>query len=282
MKSARTLAILSLVAVVGFTVVAQEYKSGIKWPEPEKVTPGDVPGAPPSDAIVLFDGTDLSAFENGEKWRIADGYAEVRSADIRTKESFGDCQLHVEFATPEEVKGNGQGRGNSGIFLMDRYEVQVLDSYDNTTYFDGQAASIYKQTPPQVNACRGPGEWQTFDILFTAPRFDANGDLATPGYVTVLHNGVCVQNHFELQGPTSYTAPPTYGNGHPAKAPIRIQNHGNPVRYRNIWIREIAAIEGEHPAEKPPLPTPRNRRRQPAPAEDNAKSEADAAKPESR
>lgn len=272
MKSLRILSVVGLVAA-GLTVVAQEYKSGIKWPEPAKVTPGDAPGAAPSDAIVLFDGADLSAFENGEKWKIENGYAQVQSSDIRTKESFGDCQLHLEFATPEVVKGNGQGRGNSGVFLMDRYEVQILDSFDNTTYFDGQASSVYKQSPPQVNACRGPGEWQTYDILFTAPRFDANGDVTKPGYVTVLHNGVCTHNHFELQGPTSFTAPPTYGNGHPEKAPIRFQNHGNPVRFRNIWIREIAQIEGDHPLEKPPVPS-RQRRNRPQPRPDNPKNDA--------
>lgn len=250
MKSLRALVVVSAIlsAVPAF---AQEYKSGIKWPEPKVVTPGEKPGDPPSDATILFDGTDLSAFEGGEKWKVENGYTEVGPANILTKESFGDCQLHVEWATPEKVKGNGQGRGNSGIFLMDRYEVQILDSFENTTYFDGQAASVYKQSPPMVNASRGPGEWQTYDILFTAPRFDENGDVARPGFVTVLHNGVAVQNHFELQGPTSFTAPPTYGKGHAAKAPIRIQNHGNPVRFRNIWIREMKPVVGEHPAVKP-------------------------------
>jgi hypothetical protein len=147
--------------------------------------------------------------------------------------------LHVEFATPEKVVGKGQGRGNSGIFLMNRYEVQVLDSVDNPTYFDGQCGSIYKQTPPMVNVCRKPGEWQTYDIMFEAPRFNEDGSVKRPGYVTVLHNGVCVQNHFELLGGTFYDRPPKYEK-HPEKLPLNIQFHGNPVRFRNIWIREIS------------------------------------------
>jgi hypothetical protein len=268
-KHLRTLLVLSVVAVLGGRVVAQEYKSGIKWPEPTKIEPAAEPGGAPSDAIVLFDGTDLAAFEGGEKWKIENGYAEVSGGDVRTKESFGDCQFHIEWATPAEVKGSGQGRGNSGLFLMDRFEVQILDSFENETYFDGQAGSVYKQSPPMVNASRGPGEWQSYDILFTAPRFDVNGDLARPGYVTVLHNGVCVQNHFELQGPTSFTAPPAYEK-QPEKAPIRLQNHGNPVRFRNIWIREIAPIEGDHPLEKPPVPAakPRKPKAEPKPKEE--------------
>jgi len=224
-----------------------EYKSGIIWPEPAVVTPGKTNADPPSDAIVLFDGKDLSKWHNGEKWEIKDGYAVVQKANIVTKDSFGpDYQLHVEFATPEKVTGSGQGRGNSGVYLANRYEVQVLDSYENKTYFDGQCASIYKQTPPMVNACRKPGEWQTYDIIFNSPRFNEDGSLAKPGYVTVIHNGVVVQNHFELQGGTFYDRPPSYSK-HPEKQPIQLQNHGNPVRYRNIWIREIKPIEGKKP-----------------------------------
>lgn len=257
MKSLRTLLLCSLVSAASVTAVLlvrptadaqQEYKSGIVWPEPVVITPGK-DHEPPSDAIVLFDGTDLSKWAGGEKWIVKDGTAIPAKGDIKTKDSFGDCQLHVEFATPAEVKGRGQGRGNSGVFMMDRYEVQVLDSYENKTYFDGQCGSIYKQHPPLVNCCRKPGEWQTYDIIFESPRFDAAGKLTRPGYVTVLQNGIVVQNHFELQGGTFYDQPATY-TAHPPKAPIRLQNHGNPVRFRNIWVREVKEIEGKKPEKK--------------------------------
>ena len=236
----RALAIAGL--LLGTTLVVRgafvdEYKSGIKWVEPKVIDPGPV-GGPPSDAIVLFDGNDLSQWTGGEKWEIKDGYAISREAGITTKQGFGDCQLHVEWATPSEVSGEGQGRGNSGVYLMERYEVQVLDSYENKTYFDGQAGGIYKQHPPLVNACRKPGEWQSYDIIFTAPRFDEQGMLSKPAYLTLLQNGVIVQNHFELLGGTFYERPPAY-EAHPAQGPIHLQFHGNPVRFRNIWIREI-------------------------------------------
>ena len=168
MSSRRKLFAAVALAVVGVgvgSVLAQrEYKSGVVWPEPALVTPApiDQPGAPPSDAVVLFDGKTLDKWTNGDKWVIADGAATVKGGDITTKDKFGDCQLHVEFATPAVVKGSGQGRGNSGVFLMGKYEVQVLDSVDNKTYFDGQCGSLYKQTPPMVNVCRKPGEWQTY------------------------------------------------------------------------------------------------------------------------
>lgn len=216
---------------------AQEYKSGKVWPEPKVVDPGP-PGGPPSDALILFDGKDLAQWNGGEKWEIADGVATVKASGITTKQAFGDCQLHVEWAAPSDVKGSGQGRGNSGIYLMGHYEIQILDSYQNPTYPDGSAAALYKQMPPLVNVCRPPGEWQTYDIIFTAPRFDASGGVTRPGYVTVLHNGVLVQNHTEIQGTTSWDKPPAY-TPHPAKLPLSIQNHGNPVRFRNIWIREL-------------------------------------------
>src|SRR5262245_51970104 len=247
------------VAATAFGVVAAvaalqpEYKSGIVWPEPKVVTPGKADSDPPSDAVVLFDGKDLSKWKGGENWEVKDGYAVVQKSDITTKDSFGDYQLHVEFATPEKVSGTGQGRGNSGVFLANRYEVQVLDSFDNKTYFDGQCASLYKQTPPMVNACRKPGEWQTYEIIFTAPRFDESSKevkVLKPGYVTVIHNGVVVQNHFELQGGTYYDRPAAYEK-HPVKQPIRLQNHGNPVKYRNIWLREIKPLEGKKPEPKP-------------------------------
>ncbi|MBI3864487.1 MAG: DUF1080 domain-containing protein [Planctomycetia bacterium] len=236
--------VLSTALVVRGAFV-DEYKSGIEWAEPKVVDPGPV-GGPPSDAIVLFDGKDLSKWENGEKWEIKDGYAVSREDGITTKDSFGDCQLHVEWATPSEVSSEGQGRGNSGVYMMGKYEVQILDSYDNKTYFDGQAASIYKQHPPLVNACRKPGEWQAYDIIFTGPRFDESGKLLKPGYLTVLQNGIVVQNHFELMGGTFYDQPPKY-EAHPLQGPIHIQFHGNPVRFRNIWIREVAEIEGKKP-----------------------------------
>ncbi|MDY3561409.1 DUF1080 domain-containing protein [Gemmata sp. JC673] len=251
----RTLLLVSAGALTALGAVGalqKEYKSGVVWPEPAVVTPGKNPGDAPSDATVLFDGKDLSKWQGGEKWEIRDGYAVVKGGDITTKDSFGDYQLHVEFATPEEVKGNGQGRGNSGVFLANRYEVQVLDSFDNKTYFDGQCGSLYKQTPPMVNVCRKPGEWQTYDIVFTAPRFDEQAKevkVLKPGYVTLIHNGAVVQNHFELQGNTYYDRPASYQK-HPLKQPIRLQNHGNPVKFRNIWIREIKPLEGKKPEGK--------------------------------
>ncbi len=246
--------LLGLVAIfLTATTVAwqtQEYKSGVVWPEPPVIDPGS-PDRPPSDAIVLFDGKSLDGWQNGDKWKIEDGVATAAGGTITSKQKFGDCQLHVEFATPEEVKGSGQGRGNSGIYLMSRYEVQVLDSHDNQTYFDGQCGAIYKEQPPMVNACRKPGEWQTYDIIFNAPRFDADGSLETPGYVTVLHNGVLLHNHFELLGATSYTEPPRYV-AHADREPLQIQFHGNPVRFRNIWLREnIKPLIGLNPDPRP-------------------------------
>lgn len=246
---------LAACAVVAAAVAAQllaqkEYKSGVVWPEPKVVTPGEKPSDPPADAVVLFDGKDLSKWTNGEKWEVKDGYAVVQKANITTKDSFGpDYQLHVEFATPEKVSGSGQGRGNSGVYLANRYEVQILDSFDNKTYFDGQCAAIYKQTPPMVNACKKPGEWQTYDIIFESPRFAEDGKVLKPCYITVIHNGLVVHNHFELQGGTFYDRPASYAK-HPERQPIQLQNHGNPVKYRNIWLREIKPIEGKKPEPK--------------------------------
>ena len=214
-----------------------EYVSGIMWAEPKVVNPGPV-GGPPSDAIVLFDGKDLSQWDGGDKWKIEDGYAITQSAGITTKQKFGDCQFHVEFATPAEVKGSGQGRGNSGIYFMGIYELQVLDSYENPTYFDGQCGSIYKQFPPLVNASRKPGEWQAYDVIFTAPKFDEAGKVTKHAAMTVLHNGVLVQNHSELLGGTFYDKAPSY-TAHTDRLPIHLQFHGDPTRYRNIWLREI-------------------------------------------
>jgi hypothetical protein len=215
-----------------------EYVSGITWDEPKVIQPDPVP----SDAIVLFDGKDMAEWSGGENWEVKDGVATAQKNGITSKRSFGDCQLHVEWASPEKIEGNGQGRGNSGLYLMGKYEVQILDSFDNKTYFDGQCGSVYKQRPPMVNACRKPGEWQTYDILFTAPRFDDSGKVTKPAAVTVLQNSVVLHNHFELLGGTFYDRPPAYEK-HADKLPINIQFHGNPVRFRNIWIRELADLQ---------------------------------------
>ncbi|WP_114783014.1 3-keto-disaccharide hydrolase [Botryobacter ruber] len=211
-------------------------------PEPRVVTPGATNTAAPSDAIVLFDGKNLSEWKakngGGEAaWQVKNGEFTVGKGDIATKREFQDFQLHIEWSAPDEVKGNSQGRGNSGIFLQDRYEVQVLDSYNNRTYSNGQAASIYKQHRPLVNAMRKPTEWNVYDIIYTAPRFKEDGTVFTPARVTVLHNGVLVQHNVEIKGPTEYIGLPEY-KAH-GKAPISLQDHGNPVSYRNIWIREL-------------------------------------------
>lgn len=214
-----------------------EYKSGIVWPKPKMVDPGAI-GGHPSDAIVLVDGKSMSAWEGGDKWIVRDGYVIANKQSITSKQSFGDCQLHVEWATPSVVSGHGQGRGNSGVFMMGKFEIQVLDSYNNDTYPDGQAAGVYKQRPPLVNACRKPGDWQSYDIIFHTPHFDKQGKLRKPAFVTLLHNGVLVLDHFEIQGETSYIAPAVY-QPLPPKGPIQLQYHGNPVRFRNVWIREL-------------------------------------------
>ncbi len=219
-------------------------------PLPRVVTPPtpstqDRPGRPPSDAVVLFDGTDLSQWVSMDgspaRWTVKDGYMECGrgAGSIRTLQNFGDCQLHIEWATPTPPRGNGQGRGNSGVFFgLDRYEVQVLDSYENNTYADGSAGAIYGQYPPLVNASLPPGQWQSYDIIYIAPRFDSAGKLVSPAYLTVFHNGVLVQYHVPLTGPTSWLERRPY-DPHPEKLPISLQDHGNPIRYRNIWIREL-------------------------------------------
>ena len=217
--------------------VAAEYVSGKVWPEPKIIDPGCAAKAP-SDAIVLFDGKDLSQWVDGEKWILKDGAATSHGGGIHTKRAFGSCQLHLEFATPAKVEGHSQGRGNSGVYFMNTYELQILDSYDNKTYFDGQCASIYKQHPPLVNASRRPGEWQSYYVVFEAPKFDAAGKLLKPAYMTVLHNGVLVQNHAELLGATFWERPPAY-TAHAPKLPLALQFHGNPVRFRNIWVMEL-------------------------------------------
>ena len=215
-------------------------------PMPPVVDPGPAgPPAPiPADAIVLFGGTDLSEWTNAKGapagWQVRDGYMEVAKGkgSIRTTRGFGDCQLHVEWAAPAAAVGSGQDRGNSGVFLMDLYEVQVLDSYDSKTYADGMAAAIYGQFPPLVNASRKPGEWQMYDIVFHAPRFDERGALLAPARMTVFHNGILVHDNEELTGPTAHKARPPY-KAHADRLPISLQDHSHPVRYRNIWIREL-------------------------------------------
>ena len=234
-------ALVAIVALacLGALVPAAEYISGKVWPEPKVIDPGDAT-RPPSDAVVLFDGKDLSKWEGGDKWLIQDGVATSQVAGITTKQPFGSCQLHLEFATPAKVEGEGQGRGNSGVYLMNTFELQILDSYINKTYFDGQCASIYKQYPPLVNASRKPGEWQMFDVVFEAPKFSAAGKLLRPATMTVLHNGVLVQNHAEILGVTLWDKAPAY-TPLPAKMPLHLQFHHNPIRFRNVWIRELKA-----------------------------------------
>ena len=211
-------------------------------PEVRVVTPGAENATAPSDAIILFNGKDLSQWKakdgSGDaKWTVKDNTFVVGKGDITTKKEFGDFQLHLEWSAPDQVKGESQGRGNSGIFLQDRYELQVLDNYNNRTYSNGQAGSIYKQHRPLVNAMRKPTEWNTYDVIYTAPRFREDGTVFTPARVTVLHNGVLVQNNVDIKGPTEYIGLPEY-KAH-GKAPISLQDHGNPVQYRNIWIREL-------------------------------------------
>jgi hypothetical protein len=217
-----------------------------KRPQPTIVTPGSTGTTPvkaPADATVLIgDRDDLSAWQmmNGAPatWTMKNGVAETGKGIMRTKATFSDFQLHVEFATPSEVKGNSQERGNSGVFLLGKFEVQVLDSYRNPTYPDGQAAAMYGQYPPLVNASRGPGEWQAYDIAFTAPRFKPAGMLDRPAVVTVFHNGVLVHNATAFWGPTQHKKIDPY-TPDTATGPIALQDHGNPVRYRNVWIRAV-------------------------------------------
>jgi hypothetical protein len=216
-------------------------------PQPPVVDPGpgSLPVPPPKDAIVLFDGKDLSKWvhANGAaaSFVVRDNYFEVQRGlgNLMTRDGFGDVQLHVEWSTPDPPRGRGQDRGNSGVYLMSKYEVQVLDSYDNTTYADGMAGALYGQFPPLVNASRPPGAWQSYDIVFHGPRFDSSGKLLRPATITVLHNGVLVQDHVTLTGPTAHYARPPY-EAHPERLPILIQDHSHPVRYRNIWLRELS------------------------------------------
>jgi len=227
---------------------AQAPEAAPPYPAPKTappiVTPGVTNADPPSDAVVLFNGRDLSHWRSDDgspaKWIIRDGYVEVKpgAGSISTIEKFGDVQVHIEWATPSVVKGEGQERGNSGVFLMGRYEVQVLDSYQNETYYHGQAGAVYKQYPPLVNASRKPGDWQAYDIIFHAPRFDEMGKVVDRARMTVLHNGVLIQNNVEVYGVTYNDRAPVY-LPHAPQESLALQDHGNPVRYRNIWIRRL-------------------------------------------
>lgn len=244
---------LCLVAQVGITSIGcsqgvtpqGDPKLTETWePVPKIVTPGATVTDAPSDAIVLFNGKELSSWQSvkgGEaKWTLEENAMTVvpGTGNIQTKKGFGDCQLHIEWLSPIVVKGEGQFRGNSGIFFMGLYELQVLDNYNNRTYSNGQAGSTYKQRIPLVNACRKPGEWQTYDVLFTAPRFNTDGTVKSAARITVLHNGILVQNNIELWGTTEYIGVSKY-KMHDDKLPIVLQDHGDLVSFRNIWIREL-------------------------------------------
>ncbi len=231
----------------------------VKRPQPTVVTPSAEIGGAPSDAVVLFDGTDMSKWQDGggkeAKWKIVDNAMESvpKSGFVYSKEEFGDCQLHIEFASPENVKGKGQGRGNSGVYLMGAFEVQVLDSFENPTYPDGSAGSVYGQYPPQVNASRGPGQWQAYDIVFRRPRFDNQGKLSEKARITVLHNGVLIQDAVLALGPTQWIQHKSYeALKNKTTGPIGLQDHGNPVRYRNIWVRRLVEEDQLPPEDQYP------------------------------
>ena len=250
MKICRLSLPLTAIACLAATVSSLAQKQGdpklteVWEPKAPVVTPGKTSADPPSDAIVLFDGKNLNEWTGtagkAPEWTIADNAMTVKpnSGGITTKQGFGDMQLHIEWRSPSVVKGEGQGRGNSGIFLMNHYEIQVLDSYQNETYSNGQAGSVYKQRIPLVNVCRPPGEWQTYDIIFTAPRFYSDGRLQTAARVPVIHNGVLVQNNVEIWGNTNYIGVADYQK-HSLSEPLSLQDHGDLVSYRNIWVRPL-------------------------------------------
>ncbi len=243
--------VLSAIVLIGSFAFGQRSEpqwraSATEWyhPEPPVVTPGEGAGTkPPSDAIILFDGTDFSAWEGrgGEEvqWKIIGDamVVEPKTGNITTKEVFGDCQLHIEWRTPAVIEGDGQNRGNSGVFLQTHYEVQILDSYNNPTYVNGQAGSIYKQKAPKVNASKPPGEWQVFEILWRAPKFGTDGILEAPARITVVHNGVLIHDNYELKGHTPHVGLPRYVPH--GRLPIMLQDHGTPNEFRNIWIRNL-------------------------------------------
>ena len=266
----KTLALFFLAAIAAISALAQQppathdlgYKDtpilpGLPWhvhdpnrPHPEHIQPANTPGGPPSDAVVLFDGGDLSRWvQRGKgadagklvdaRWKVGDGWFEVapETGDLLSREKFGDCQIHVEWSSPTEIHANSQARGNSGVLIMSRYEIQVLDAWQNPTYADGQAGAIYGQWPPLVNPARRPGEWNTYDIVFDAPRFDGQ-KLVRPGYVTVFYNDVVVHHHKEIRGAMVYRKVATY-TAHAPEEPLMLQAHHDPVRYRNVWVRRL-------------------------------------------
>lgn len=244
--AALAISALATTALTAQSPLSEWPQHSLDRPKPRVVEPGaGYTIAPPSDAIVLFDGRSLDqwASEGGTppRWRVESGafVAVPGSGTLQTKASFGDVQLHIEWASPSPAKGTGQDRGNSGVFFSDgRYEVQILDSRDNATYADGQAAALYGQFPPLVNASRRAGEWQSYDIVFHRPRFGANGAMTSPARFTVFHNGVLVQDNMELVGPTANQSRPPY-TAHSARLPISLQDHGHPVRFRNVWLRDL-------------------------------------------
>jgi hypothetical protein len=255
------LTLAALLALTSPLAAAEGYKdtpmiAGTQWhvhdpdrPYPRVIAPGktfSLEAPAPSDAIVLFNGQDFSKWrgESGEvKWKLENGYMETTATGrIRTTDEFGDFQLHLEWATPSKVEGEGQGRGNNGLNIFGRYEIQILDSYNNQTYPDGQAAAIYGQTPPLVNASKGPGEWQSYDVIFEAPHWDAGGNLTKKAHVTVLHNGVVVHHRREMMGTTGHRSAPAYGRPQ-ERGYIELSEHGNPVRFRNIWIRPLGEYD---------------------------------------
>ena len=270
MKAIGTTAAIAVAALAGSGAMAQDKPGfrdtpvlpGSQWkvhdadrPHPEPVTPGATPGAPPSDAVVLFDGTSMDAWTpTGQPWTLANGAmtvpARAEGQDASTlvsKESFGDVQLHLEFRSPNPPEKSSQDRGNSGVWFMERYEVQILDGHDNPTYADGTVGAIYGSTPPLVNASRAPGEWQSYDIVFERPHFAADGTVLRPAYVTVLLNGVLVQNRQPYTGSTVWRQLAEY-EPHGDAAPIQLQEHESPVSFRNIWIRRLPEEARSHDA----------------------------------
>lgn len=242
MKHILIVSVFIFIASCAFAQEGDPKVTEVWEPQPKVIMPG-IGSTAPSDAIILFDGKNLTEWINlkGEvsKWDVKDGVATVvkGAGDIKTKKTFGDMQLHIEWRSPQKATGEGQGRGNSGIFIQERYEVQVLDNYNNKTYANGQAGSVYKQYIPLANACKKPGEWQVYEIIYKAPKFNVDSSLNSPAYLTVIHNGVAVQNNVALLGETMYIGKPFY-KAH-GKAPIKLQDHGDPVSFRNIWIREL-------------------------------------------
>jgi hypothetical protein len=258
--------LFSLTVPAAFAVSAYAFQEPGGWkahdmerPRPPAVHPGprNPPVSPPTDALVLFDGSHLSEWQAPDggppTWRLRDGYLETDRdlGNIQTRRAFGDIQLHLEWMVPTSVQGEGQARGNSGVFLMGRYEIQVLDGYENDTYADGLPGAVYGQHPPLFNASLPPGEWQTYDIVFRRPRFSVNGELLQPARVTVIHNGVLVQDASEIRGPTRWLQHLPY-RSHPDRLPLLLQEHGAPVRFRNIWVRELPEYGSPGPADPYP------------------------------